>query len=258
MKRFTPAVAASALLLILGACAPQDEQQTEATPGASPQAELTIAGEFQITGEVQDVDTDAEPELDLDQVPPPSPLPDADETAQQRRPDQPGQLTLELRTLSGDLETECNFEQGDTVEIWWTENTRFDPANRLDDLGNLDGETVSIQGRIVVDEVSQPDQSTRRTPMPDGPAAGDSQPVQPTPGDQPEAERDGTTQPSDDLETSAQNQCTLIADHVQVGGEGGAGAGTGTGGRSPSPAASPGDDDDDASPAPRNATPGPR
>lgn len=160
LRRLLPVVL---LLALVGASCAEAEQTAEdvgdeAEDVAGEVAEeaedvaesVDFTGSFELTGEVTDASLGETPDVDVPGISEDAPSEEA------RQPEDPGLLDVEVSSTDESLVNDCGTEEGDGADVFWTNDTYFDPADVLEDgtfPENMEGRTITASGNYATVDV---------------------------------------------------------------------------------------------------------
>ena len=153
-------VAAFALTAALaaGGCTKKADDTNNTPETAEPTSTPSVqaVGDFQVVGNVDHAFVGAAPAVDVSDVDTSveaSASPGATATPDGAKPASGGVLRLSIEDLSSDLKDACNVDQGSKIDVYWTINTSFSPADIVSStLGiedRIEGRTAGVSGAIV-------------------------------------------------------------------------------------------------------------
>lgn len=135
-------------------------QEAQEAAGAAQEA-IDLTGSFELTGEVTDADRGRTPDVDIPAVSEDAPSEAA------RQPEDPGLLQVEASSTDETLASDCGTDEGDAVEVFWTNDTHFDPPDVLEDATfaeNMQGRTITASGRYGTVDVDVGDEEPDDNP----------------------------------------------------------------------------------------------
>lgn len=171
VKRFIPTLLV--LALFGTACTEAEEAGEDVREGAEDVAEeagdlaedveesVDFTGSFELTGEVTDANRGRTPDVDIPGISEDSPSEAA------RQPEDPGLLQVEVSSTDETLVSDCGTSEGDGVEVFWTNDTHFDPPDVLEDATfaeNMEGRTITATGRYGTVDVDVGDEDPDDNP----------------------------------------------------------------------------------------------
>lgn len=140
------ALVGCAVLLLAAAC-DRDQPETTEEPTEEPTATPSVSslGEFQLVAVIEQAFLSIEPDIDL----PADVTQQADVGAEQEAAGVSGVMRGELEAFSDNLGQQCNADEGDRFNLYWTAGTLFDETltNRSLEL-SLDGRRVGVIGTM--------------------------------------------------------------------------------------------------------------
>lgn len=173
--RFAPIVLV--LALVGAACAEAEQTAEDVGEGAQEaageaaeeareaagevQESVDFTGSFELTGEVTDADRGRTPDVDIPGISEDEPSEAA------RQPEDPGLLQVEASSAGEMLASDCGTDEGDVVEVFWTNDTYFDPPDVLEDATfaeNMQGRTITASGRYGTVDVDVGDEEPDDNP----------------------------------------------------------------------------------------------
>ena len=159
----TLAVIAVAAILVAGGCNRGGDNDAEETLDVTEPPEQTpsieAVADFQLVGLIDEAFAGQGPDIDLpdDTGFEPTETTDPESTAEATpagtpvgsQPLQDGILRLTLEDVSEDLTQACGLEPEDVVEVFWTTNTYFEPADVLEDIEDeIEDRVAAITGAV--------------------------------------------------------------------------------------------------------------
>jgi hypothetical protein len=146
------------IVIVLGGCTNRGNDDETTTPAPSQPQRVEVLSDFQLVGEIDEAFAGAEPKVDV---------PDADEAPVEEEDEQQdagaptlapddqtppvstaasgGIMRITVEDASSELSTRCGVIADDAVDVYWTTDTSFDPADVLD---AIDGVEDEIEGRV--------------------------------------------------------------------------------------------------------------
>lgn len=198
------AVVVIGLALVASGCnRGQEEAEETATPEATEGVERS--DEFQLVGRAEQAFLGATPEVDITGDLTLPPAVQGTVTAPEA-----GVIRVLLSDLSASLRDRCQADADDRIEVFWTEETRFDPILLRGDIEEtLDGRTIGAIGTIFIAPGApggETDEDLFGSPAVTGSPAVGTSPAADSPGATP-------------LDTGEINEnCVLIADQLGTSG----------------------------------------
>ncbi len=146
MSSMRKIAAALSIVALTAAGCTNSGDDDETTPRPTGEDRVEVVAEFQLVGTISKAFAGGSPPIDVSDVidedgtdptgsPEPTPVGD--------RSSSHGVLRLDTEDVSGELTDECDIEAGRSVDVYWTEDTRWDGSDVLEDV-NLDEADLDV------------------------------------------------------------------------------------------------------------------
>jgi hypothetical protein len=143
-----------AVLLLAATACTRDKKESETTPRPSQPPRAELVGDFQAVGKIDEAFAGEEPDVqipDTDSDPDEEIGPDASPTSTPVgvEPAVGGILRITLEDISDEAGQACGLDAEDTVEVFWTTQTRFDVSGALDNdvEDEIEDRVAGVSGR---------------------------------------------------------------------------------------------------------------